>query len=260
MPLQMLPQSLSTITDAQNAFNRLVPVFMAEVVEIEDRILVDEKAEFAISVDADFTWEESPESGADTPAQQIRGIKFNVTRGQLLVIVGPVGSGKSSILQGLLGEMRRTRGDRCIFSSQPSYNAQTPWIQNATIRDNILFGTPFDEKRYWHCVTSCCLLPDLELLESGDQTQIGEKGIVISGGQRARVALCRTLYQSSEIVLLDDPLAAVDAWVGKKITEQVMLREFKSTGKTVILVTHSTQAMVRLCIYYLPKKSRSSQV
>ncbi|KAM0753983.1 ABC transporter [Meredithblackwellia eburnea MCA 4105] len=262
MPLMMLPNSLNTSTDAYNALGRLISVFTAET--LDETFLVDFEAKDALVVEkADFVWETSikPESDAekgkakkgkakkevkvdaaldDKPPSSLHGIDFIVPRGELWVLCGPVGSGKSSLLQGLIGEMRKTSGE-VKFGGSVSYCAQTPWIQNTTVRENILFGQPFDEERYWRCVRDSCLLPDLEMLPHGDMTEIGEKGIALSGGQRQRVSICRTLYYNADIVLFDDPLSALDAHVGQYIMDHVVLGAL--AGKTRILATHALHFM-----------------
>lgn len=113
-------------------------------------------------------------------------IDFEIPRGAFVAVVGAIGSGKSSLLSGLMSEMRRTDG-KVVFGGPISYCNQVPWITNATVRENILFGQPFEEERYWRAVKEACLETDLELLEGGDATEIGEKGINLSGGQKARV-------------------------------------------------------------------------
>lgn len=167
---------------------------------------------------------------------QIQDINLSIPRGSLTAIVGAIGSGKSSLLQGLMGEMRRTSG-KVTFSGTTALCAQTPWIQNATVRENILFGHPWNEDKYWAAVRDACLEPDLELLEDGDGTEIGEKGITLSGGQKQRVNIARALYYDADIIALDDPLSALDAGVGKSIFYNAIIGAL--AGKTRILVTHA---------------------
>ncbi|GAA6060372.1 hypothetical protein JCM10212_004556 [Sporobolomyces blumeae] len=255
-PLMMLPNSLSTITDAYSACKRLTPVFLAE--ELPEPIKIVDDAKYAVEVvDADFEWEapapveakkgkgttkESPEPTATTDAapSRLEGISLTIPKGTLVCVVGSVGSGKSSLLQGIIGEMRRTRGE-VRFGGSIGYCAQSAWILNATVRDNILFGRPMDEKRYWNCVRASALLPDFDQLPSGDLTEVGEKGVVLSGGQRQRISIARTLYTDSEIILLDDPLSAVDAHVGAHIFDEAITGVLR--GKTRILVTHAVHVL-----------------
>lgn len=187
-------------------------------------------------VEASGPASESLEAADVSRIFQIRDVNINVPRGSLTAVVGPIGSGKSSLLQGLMGEMRRTSG-KVIFSGSTALCAQTPWIQNATVRENILFGQPWDEERYWAAVRDSCLEADLEMLDDGDGTEIGEKGINLSGGQKQRVNIARAIYFNADIIALDDPLSALDAGVGKALFFNAILGAL--SGKTRLLVTHA---------------------
>ena len=167
---------------------------------------------------------------------QLKDIDLTIPKGSLTAIVGAIGSGKSSLLQGLMGEMRRTEGN-VIFSGNTALCSQTPWIQNATIRENILFGQPWDEERYWSVVHDSCLEPDLVVFDDGDGTDIGEKGVSLSGGQKQRVNIARAMYFNADIIALDDPLSALDAGVGKSLFFDAIVGAL--SDKTRILVTHA---------------------
>lgn len=169
---------------------------------------------------------------------------MKVEKNQCVAVVGSVGSGKSSLLSAYLGEMDRVSG-RVNRKGQVAYVPQQAWIQNATLKDNILFSKPFDKKHYDRVVEACALKPDLEMLPAGDQTEIGEKGINLSGGQKQRISLARAVYQNADVYFLDDPLSAVDSHVGKHIFEQVIGPKGILAGKTRVLVTHG--------ITYLPQ-------
>ncbi|GAA6021728.1 hypothetical protein JCM11491_001395 [Sporobolomyces phaffii] len=253
-PLMMLPNSLSTITDAASACQRLVPVFLAEDLP-ENSIQIVEESKVALDVkNASFEWEAGSKratgrdkktnkavietsGGDDETPFRLQDISLSVPKGSLVCVVGTVGSGKSSLLQGLVGEMRRTEGE-VVFGGKIGYCAQQAWILNATIRENILFGRPLDEPRYWDCVRASALLADFEQLPSGDLTEVGEKGVVLSGGQKQRISIARLLYSDdAEIVLLDDPLSAVDAHVGAHLFNEAILGTLRS--KTRILVTNA---------------------
>lgn len=180
------------------------------------------------------------EDPVDDERFTMENVNLQVRRGHLCAIIGPVGSGKSSLLLGAIGEMRKMSGDVTWSSSRVAFCSQSAWIQNATVRENIVFGQPWDEKRYWSCVERAELMSDLALLQGGDMTEIGEKGVTLSGGQKQRVNIARALYYDADVLCLDDPLSAVDAHVGKALFNNAILPA-RNAGKTVILVTHAIQ-------------------
>uniref|UniRef100_A0A3P8P779 ABC-type glutathione-S-conjugate transporter n=1 Tax=Astatotilapia calliptera TaxID=8154 RepID=A0A3P8P779_ASTCA len=164
-------------------------------------------------------------------------VNLDIEPGRLVAVVGAVGSGKSSLMSALLGEMHSTKGFINIGGSL-AFVPQQAWIQNATLKDNILFGSPHEEENFKKVIEACALAPDLELLPGGDLTEIGEKGINLSGGQKQRVSLARAVYSQADIYLLDDPLSAVDSHVGKHLFENVIGPNGLLKDKTRILVTH----------------------
>uniref|UniRef100_A0A670ZSQ6 ABC-type glutathione-S-conjugate transporter n=1 Tax=Pseudonaja textilis TaxID=8673 RepID=A0A670ZSQ6_PSETE len=173
------------------------------------------------------------------------GITLEIAHGSLAAIVGSVGSGKSSLISAMLGEMENIKGNINIQGSM-AYVPQQAWIQNATLKDNIIFGSPLDEIRYQQVLEACALHPDLKLLPGGDLTEIGEKGINLSGGQKQRVSLARAVYSNADIYLLDDPLSAVDAHVGRHIFDKVLGPEGLLQNKTRILVTHNLSFLAQV--------------
>ncbi|GAA5984896.1 hypothetical protein JCM11641_003618 [Rhodosporidiobolus odoratus] len=185
--------------------------------------------------------------GTATPKEeevlQLRGIDIAVPKGQLCAVVGAVGSGKSSLLQALVGEMKCTRGE-IKFGGTIAYAAQQAWMQSCSLKENILFGRPYDEERYKRVIHDACLESDIEQLPYGDLTEIGEKGVTLSGGQKQRVNIARALYYNAEIVLLDDPLSAVDAHVGKALFDNAICGSL--AGKTRILATHALHFLPRV--------------
>uniref|UniRef100_A0A8C1VLR0 ATP-binding cassette, sub-family C (CFTR/MRP), member 12 n=1 Tax=Cyprinus carpio TaxID=7962 RepID=A0A8C1VLR0_CYPCA len=156
----------------------------------------------------------------------------------LLGVCGNVGSGKTSLISSILEQMHLLSGS-VSANGTLAYVSQQAWIFHGTVKDNILMGEPFDQTRYARVIYACSLKPDLAILPYGDQTEIGERGINLSGGQKQRVSLARAVYSNRDIFLLDDPLSAVDAHVGKHIFEECIKKELK--GKSVILVTHQLQ-------------------
>lgn len=196
----------------------------------------------------------------------LKGINLNVPRGKLVCVVGGIGSGKSSLINALAGEMRLTSGD-VTFGGSVGMCAQTAWIlvsfrscrslevfcvsdfefalapflplllQSASVRDNILFGRPYEHDRYQKVIEQCCLVPDFEMLPQGDSTIVGEKGISLSGGQRQRLNIARSVYHDTDIILFDDCFSALDAHVGADIFKNVMIGSLR--GKTRVLATHA---------------------
>ncbi|KAG0195603.1 hypothetical protein BGX31_006025, partial [Mortierella sp. GBA43] len=140
----------------------------------------------------------------------------------------------------MIGNMTQTEGE-LTRGANISYASQTPWIQNATIQDNILFDTPMDRARYKRVIKSCCLEADMKLFPFGDQTEIGERGVNLSGGQKARLSLARSVYFNAGTVILDDPLSAVDAHVGKRLWQDCLLTELK--GRTRVIATHQLHVL-----------------
>jgi ATP-binding cassette, subfamily C (CFTR/MRP), member 1 len=186
--------------------------------------------------------------------ETLRNISITINKGELVAVVGKVGCGKSSFLLAILGEMEPMNGSVVYIpklkediddSNFLSYCSQTPWVVNDTLRGNILFGREFDEERYDEVIERCALVEDLAILPAGDKTEIGEKGINLSGGQKARVSLARALYaKDTKIILLDDPLSAVDAHVGEHLFERAIADGLSKTA-TRILVTHHVHFLPR---------------
>jgi ATP-binding cassette subfamily C (CFTR/MRP) protein 1 len=168
----------------------------------------------------------------------LRNVNLTINPGEFVAVVGPVGSGKSSILSAIMGEMNLTEGSYKSGGTIAYTAALETWIQNATLRNNVIFNNPVNEKKYKEVLEACALNADLAALPGGDMTEIGEKGINLSGGQKARVGLARALYSNRDIYLLDDPLASVDNHVAKHLFYKCFVQAMK--GKTRILVTHST--------------------
>lgn len=182
--------------------------------------------------DADFQWEE------DAPTPTLVNINLTLQPGTLTVVVGAVGSGKSSLVNAILGEMQQVHGTRTV-RGDVAYASQQAWIQNQTVRDNILFGEPFDAEHYFSVITACQLATDFEMLEHGDQTEIGERGINLSGGQKARISVARAMYRARkcDFVVLDDPLSALDVHVANAVFSDGLVGI--AQGKTRLLVLNS---------------------
>nr|XP_006210591.1 canalicular multispecific organic anion transporter 1 isoform X1 [Vicugna pacos] len=236
-PMSMLPMLISSMLQASVSIERLEKYLGGDELDtsaIRHDCSFDKAVQFS---EASFTWDHDLEV-------TIRDVNLDIMPGQLVAIVGTVGSGKSSLMSAMLGEMENIHGNITIKGTI-AYVPQQSWIQNGTIKDNILFGAELDEKKYQQVLEACALLPDLEVLPGGDLAEIGEKGINLSGGQKQRISLARATYQNTDIYILDDPLSAVDAHVGKHIFNKVLGPNGLLKGKTRLLVTHS--------IHFLPQ-------
>ncbi|KAF0691726.1 Aste57867_17102 [Aphanomyces stellatus] len=180
---------------------------------------------------ADFSWDNDP------TRRTLKQINFKVVPNTLTVVVGTVGSGKSSLLSAILGDIHLTGGSRDV-QARFSYVNQESWIQHATVKQNITFESPLDEELYNRVISACQLSPDLEMMPKGDATEIGERGINLSGGQKARISLARAMYhQEADVYLLDDPLSALDVHVANAVFTDCMQGLLR--GKTTLLVLAS---------------------
>ncbi|KAJ2081617.1 hypothetical protein H4R24_002194, partial [Coemansia sp. RSA 988] len=178
-----------------------------------------------------FAW-----STTDEPV--LKDVEILCKCNELVAVIGRVGSGKSSLVSAILGDMIKCSGDVSVRGSI-AYVAQQPWILNATLRDNILFGSDYDQELYNQVIDACALQPDIDMLSAGDATEIGERGINLSGGQKMRVSLARAVYASADVYILDNPLAAVDAHVSKHIFKHVLGSQGILKSRARILTTNA---------------------
>ncbi|XP_034486468.1 probable multidrug resistance-associated protein lethal(2)03659 [Drosophila innubila] len=185
----------------------------------------------------------------------LENINLQLGRRQLVAVIGPVGAGKSSLIQSILGELPADRGSLKV-NGRFSYAAQEPWLFTGTVRENILFGLTLDKHRYRTVVKKCALERDFELLPHGDKTIVGERGASLSGGQKARISLARAVYRRADIYLLDDPLSAVDTHVGRHLFDQCMRGYLRS--ELVILVTHQLQFLEQADLIVIMDKGKIS--
>ena len=237
IPLNFLPSLLVYLVQVNVSLTRINKFMNSEELD-PDNVSHDEEFHSpVVAQKASFAWTEP-----NKPT--LKDLSFRVTEGSMTAVVGAVGSGKSSLLSALLGEMKRTRGTVNVFG-KVAYVPQQAWIQNCTLQGNITFGKRFNKELYDRVVEACALGPDLEMLPGGDMIEIGEKGINLSGGQKQRVSMARSVYCNGSLYLLDDPLSAVDAHVGKHIFEQVIGPRGLLRNKTRLLVTHG--------VSYLPQ-------
>lgn len=229
-PLIVLPNVISSLIQTIVSLRRVNKFMNSEDLDFSS---VEHDPSYGQSLtikDGSFSW------GENTPI--LKNISLSIPSGSLVAVVGFVGSGKSSFLSAILGEMKKLSGRVNVVGST-AYVPQQAWMLNASLRDNILFGKDYNKRTYERVITGCALKPDLAMLTGGDKIEIGEKGINLSGGQKQRISLARAVYADMDIYLLDDPLSAVDSHVGKHIFDKIIGPSGYLYKKTRILVTHS---------------------
>ncbi|KAI8898763.1 P-loop containing nucleoside triphosphate hydrolase protein [Globomyces pollinis-pini] len=241
-PLGAFPSVIASMVDASVSFSRLIEFFKNEEKD-ENAVTYDFVPPFrpndnslierVVIEDADISWSLD---GAPT----LKDLNLSLKDGSLLAVVGTVGSGKSTLLSAILGDTYKIKGSVTVRGTV-AYVAQTAWIMNCTLRDNILFGLPYDAAFYDATIEACGLIPDMKQLVAGDMTEIGERGINLSGGQKQRIAIARAVYSRADIYLFDDALSAVDAHVGRHIFDKILGPNGLLKAKARLLVTHGIQ-------------------
>ncbi|XP_017012712.2 multidrug resistance-associated protein 1 isoform X6 [Drosophila takahashii] len=248
-PLTMLPMLITNLVQTQVSVNRINKFLNSEELD-PNSVLHDSSKPHPMSIEnGEFSWGDEI---------TLRNINIEVHKSSLVALVGTVGSGKSSVVQAFLGEMEKLAGVVNTVGKL-AYVPQQAWIQNATVRDNILFGQPYDRKRYNKVIDACALRADIDILSAGDSTEIGEKGINLSGGQKQRISLARAVYSDADLYLLDDPLSAVDAHVGKHIFEEVIGPKGILARKSRVLVTHGVTFLPQVDSIYVMKMGEISE-
>ncbi|XP_044572443.1 multidrug resistance-associated protein 1 isoform X22 [Drosophila ananassae] len=249
IPLTVLPMLSVDIAETQVSVNRINKFLNSEELD-PNSVLHDPSKPHPMSIEnGEFSWGDEI---------TLRNINIEVRKSSLVALVGTVGSGKSSVVQAFLGEMEKLAGVVNTVGKL-AYVPQQAWIQNATVRDNILFGQTYDRKRYNKVIDACALRADIDILSAGDQTEIGEKGINLSGGQKQRISLARAVYSDADLYLLDDPLSAVDAHVGKHIFEEVIGPKGMLARKSRVLVTHGVTFLPQVDSIYVMKAGEISE-
>mmetsp|Transcript_7849 Transcript_7849/g.13854 ORF Transcript_7849/g.13854 Transcript_7849/m.13854 type:complete len:924 (+) Transcript_7849:171-2942(+) len=210
----------------------------------------EEENDVAISMrNSSFTWTLNVAEGTKTEKEAFRleDLNFEIKKGELVAVVGNIASGKSSLISSLIGDMEALSG-KITCRGNLALCTQEPFIMNRTVRENILFEAPFEAARYNAVLEACALVSDLAILPASDLTEIGERGVNVSGGQKSRISLARAVYANPDVVLLDDPLSAVDAHVGKHIFEHCISNEPGSVlaGKTRVFVTNQLHLLDRM--------------
>ncbi|KAK1940419.1 ABC transporter C family member 3 [Phytophthora citrophthora] len=229
--------ALAALSQARSSFRRIDKFLASDEFETPERPSIRQLGRvFVRNAHAEWPSERDGEVTSEN-SFALKGLNLTIEPGSLVMIVGAVGAGKSSFLQFLLGEMA-VRSGECLVDGDISYVSQEPWIRNSSVKSNILFESPFDSERYERVLEASQLSLDLHALPNGDQTEIGEKGINLSGGQKARVAIARAFYRSQyDILVLDDPLSAVDPHVAHAIFDDGIVA--LAAGKTRLLVLNS---------------------
>ncbi|XP_050432447.1 multidrug resistance-associated protein 1 isoform X1 [Adelges cooleyi] len=251
-PLSMLPMFVSNVVQSSVSVKRINKFMNSEELD-PDSVTHDADEKDPIVVEnGTFTWGEANE------APILTNINLRISTGQLVAVVGTVGSGKSSLVSAFLGEMDKVTG-RVNTKGSIAYVPQQAWIQNTSLRENILFGQTLSDRNYNRVIDACALRSDFQMLPAGDATEIGEKGINLSGGQKQRVSLARAVYKESDIYFLDDPLSAVDSHVGKHIFEHVIGPTGLLRKKTRILVTHSVTYLREVDLIVVLKDGQISE-
>ncbi|NWV84193.1 MRP1 protein, partial [Dasyornis broadbenti] len=251
-PLFDLPSVISAVAQTKVSLSRLEDFLFTEDLNPED-VSTNYHGNHAVGfIGASFRWEKN-----GVPI--LKNLSVSIPEGSLVAVVGQVGSGKSSFLSAVLGEMEKLEG-MVQRRGSVAYVSQQAWIQNDSLQENILFGSNLNRPYYELVLESCALLPDLEQLPNGDQTEIGERGVNISGGQKQRVSLARAVYSNADLYLLDDPLSAVDVHVGKHLFEKLIGPSGLLKSKTRILVTHNLSLLPHTDLIIVMEEGRISQM
>lgn len=252
-PLAILPMVITSIVEASVAVGRITGFLLAE--ELQDNAVireegVSEMGEESVRIrEASFTWNKNEERRA------LQDINFSAHKGELCCIVGRVGAGKSSLLQAVLGDLWKLKGE-VVLRGDTAYVPQSAWVMNASVRENIVFGHRWDPQFYERTVHACALRDDFASLPDGDQTEVGERGISLSGGQKARLTLARAVYARADVYLLDDCLSAVDQHVGRHLIDNVLGPNGLLAGKTRILATNSIPVLMEADMIALLRDGR----
>ncbi|KAJ0977794.1 hypothetical protein J5N97_013268 [Dioscorea zingiberensis] len=250
--INKVPDAISTAVQAKVSLDRITSFLSLEDLESDVvQRLPRGISDVAIEVtDGCFSWERAPE----TPT--LTGLNFQVLQGMKVAVCGAVGSGKSSLLSCLLGEIPRISGI-IMLCGTTAYVPQSPWIHSGNIQDNILFGKEMDRVRYDSVLEACSLKKDLEVLPFGDQTNMGERGIILSEGQKQRIQIARAVYHDADVLLLDDPFSALDAHTTSHLFKECLFGLLAS--KTVVYVTHQVKFLPSFDLILVMKGGRIAQ-
>lgn len=253
IPLAILPMLITNLSMFLVAVRRVNRFLESD--EVDSNVIkpIDDDTNVIKIKDASFKWEKEGELVLDK-------ININISRRKLVAFVGPVGSGKSSLISAILGDLEKCNGEVMVDrGSSIAYVPQESWILNTTFKNNIMFNKVVNEDRYQRVLDACALGPDLKTLEMGDQSEIGEKGINLSGGQKQRVSLARAVYADTDIYLLDDPLHAVDTHVGRHIFDHIIGPKGMLRDRTRVLVTNKLSVLPEVDHIFVMKDGTISE-
>lgn len=267
-PITLLPSVINYITEASVALDRIASFLLAPEIDNNlTRITSADDDEAVRLKNISFFWDnpkvEEITEETDFKAFHcaLRNVNITARKGDFVCIVGKVGSGKLSLLSSINGQLDALDSKSPYLKPSPieihgtvAFCSQNPWIMNSSVKENITFGHKFEEDFYNRTIEACELLADLKILPDGDATQVGEKGISLSGGQKARLALARAVYARADIYLLDDVLSAVDSHVGKNIIAKVLSKRGLLAQKTIILATNNMKVLEKADKIYLFEK------
>lgn len=272
-PMLQLPFVINYITEASVALDRISSFLLAP--EIDENLLSIQSNEEEQALELkniSFLWnkldveEITEDMDFSGYKYALKNINIVAKKGDFICVVGRVGSGKSSLLSSIIGQLEAVDAEKPHKRPFPiqlggtiAYCSQNPWIMNSTVRDNITFGFKYDEEYYNKTIEACQLLPDLKVLPDGDGTQVGEKGITLSGGQKARLSLARAVYARADIYLFDDILSAVDSHVGKSIIAEVLGKKGLLSTKTIVLATNNILVLEGADKIYLIEHGKISE-
>ena len=280
-PIFAIPSLITALIECNVSLTRIVSFLLANEIDtslVRRCATVTKVGDVSVEIkNSTFLWSK-PSDASDpvkdtgdieaqiegTKAPALKNINFQARKGELTCILGKVGAGKSTLLKSILGELPTVSADgvnpySIEICGSIAYCSQVPWIINASFKENILFGHKYDDEFYQKTVDVCQLLPDLEILPDGHETLVGEKGISLSGGQKARLSIARAIYTRADVYLFDDILSAVDAHVGQKLIDKVLGKNGILKTKTKILSTNSMKVLSQSSNVYLLQNNTISE-
>ncbi|KAJ1702897.1 hypothetical protein LUZ63_002676 [Rhynchospora breviuscula] len=251
-PIFSLPDLLSVLAQGKVSGDRIASYLQEDEIDPNGvEVLAKDEPDYAVEItEGTFSWE------TESKVPTLESIQLKVFSGMKVAICGAVGSGKSSILSCILGEIPKLSGVVRVGGTK-AYVPQSPWILSGNVRDNILFGRPYEREKYEKTIEACALRKDLELFANGDLTEIGERGINMSGGQKQRIQIARAVYQDADIYILDDPFSAVDAHTGSQLFKDCLMGILKE--KTILYVTHQVEFLPYADLIIVMQDGRISQ-